>query len=76
MQLGKQSIMSADEGGWTVWTITMGRRSAYRNAVCGSITVCLSASKGDANMLDVFWKVLDLKALAGKSGAASRPTRE
>jgi len=70
MRLGHQSMKIAEESGWAVWTLTMGRTSAYRTAVCGSITVCLSAREGDVSLLDVFWKVLDLKALAGKSNAA------
>ncbi|MCJ7543278.1 MAG: hypothetical protein MUP47_01725, partial [Phycisphaerae bacterium] len=62
-----------DQDGWTGWIVIQKEGDAQATALHSGYLLTVQVDKPDEAALDIFWKAIDLKGLAGP-GAASQPT--
>jgi hypothetical protein len=63
---GKIKFTAIDQNGWSGWKIVSAEgNDATATAFCGDLMLTVQVNKPDGKTLDLFWKAIDLKGLAG-----------
>lgn len=69
----KKQFTLIDQDGWSGWSVVeKGRNRAETTAMTKSCMVNIRVSKAEAAVLDMVWKGMDRKGLAGTGGGATK----